>query len=89
MSSEVLWRPMTREEQSLAQALAKCSCSPGSFAKRFARSIGVVSEGPRPLISEGQATVLRKLVHTYRRQIPAESIPESERHLLVKRKEAV
>lgn len=67
----VEWRPMLPSERRMATALAKCSFLPGSFAKRFARTVGSQAEEPEPRITEGQAAVLRTLVHAYRRQIPA------------------
>lgn len=58
---------MTEHQHALAQALARCTFSPGTTAKRFVRW---VSEQPadRELTSKA-ATFLERLGHGYRRQL--------------------
>lgn len=79
------YRPMTPVEQMLAAALGACSFSVGSFDKRFARTLAGEASAPDARISEKQSALLRTMVTRYRRQIRSQDIPESERHLLIKR----
>lgn len=66
-------RAFSPEEAAAAEALAACSFTPGCAPKRFARGmLELVRLDPCPGITEAQAALLRRLVHTYRRQIPAD-----------------
>lgn len=81
------WRAMTGEEVCAALALSRCTFSIASFDKRFARSIGEQARTTAKLISPKQAVLLSKMVTRYRRQIRAEDLPASWRHLLTPPKE--
>lgn len=70
MSKPVPRRPMTPDEVLMASKLGGCSFSPGTSVKRFARELGAVAHGDEPTITLKQAAFLRKMVHSYRRQIP-------------------
>jgi hypothetical protein len=58
---------VTARQYELAQALARCTFSPGTTAKRFARW---VSEQPADReLSAKAAAFLERLGHSYRRQL--------------------
>ena len=62
---------MTFGEEQMAEALGRCKI-PSGFAKRFARDLEWQTRPASPRfrqITEKQAAWLRKLCHTYRRQI--------------------
>ena len=63
------WRPMTENEQALANALVCCTFLPGSAHKRFARALAAQAERDEPKITDPQRAQLHRLVHRYRRQI--------------------
>ena len=63
-------RPMTPDEVRMALALGACRFSPGTFAKRFAGQTAANAVHDQ-LITDKGAAFLRKLVWSYRRQIPA------------------
>lgn len=65
-------RPFAPEEMNAIEALAGCRFTPGSTPKRFVRDMfEVLRRTPCPGITEPQADLLRRLVHTFRRQLPA------------------
>lgn len=68
-------RPLTKQECRWLDALKRCSFLPGSFVKRFLYRNDFALDG----ITEKQAEILPKLVHTYRRQIKAEIVAEAEK----------
>lgn len=68
-------RPLTKQECRWLDALKRCSFGPGTFAKRFVNQGNIEING----ITEKQAEILPKLVHTYRRQIKAEIVAEAEK----------
>jgi hypothetical protein len=67
-------RPMTPDEVRMARALGRCSFTPATFDKRFARDIAARAEKPEPTITEAGAACLRAKVHRYRRQIAADVV---------------
>ncbi len=68
--SKVAYRPMTEIEIRGCYALSGCTFLPGTPHKRFARDMGhVAANNEAPVISEGQAAQLWRLVYRYRRQI--------------------
>jgi hypothetical protein len=69
---ETAWRHMTENERKLAVALGGCSFPPATAQKRFARHISEQANAPEPKITDKQRAYLHKMVHRYRRQIPAE-----------------
>lgn len=76
-------RPMTGEEICAALALGRCSFTPATFDKRFARDMHRRASDPtRATASEAQIETLKKKLHRYRRQVRAVDLPESWRHLL-------
>jgi hypothetical protein len=85
MGETPTYRLMTHAEQQLAKALARCTFIPASFDKRFAKDIRARAEMEPPTITEKQAALMREKVRRYRRQIPAEDVPEDERYLIEKR----
>jgi hypothetical protein len=68
--SKVAYRPMTVIEITGCKALSGCTFLPGTPHKRFAKDMSArVSRTDPPLISEGQAALLWRLVYRCRRQI--------------------
>jgi hypothetical protein len=63
-------RLMLPDEVTMARALAECSFSPGSWDKRFARTLSAQTHGLAPWITAAQARHLRRMVKRYRRQVP-------------------
>jgi hypothetical protein len=63
---------MTPNERRAAKALAGATILPGSFDKRFCRNIAAYPADHA--LSEKQAALLWKMVHRYRRQLPAEIV---------------
>lgn len=61
---------MTDEQRRLILRLSKCTFLPGSYEKRFVRSMAALanSKGETEL-SEKQAAFLAKVGHRYRRQL--------------------
>lgn len=70
MKEKPVWRKMTKDEQRMATALGRCRFSPGSWQKRFARHLYAQAIASEPIISAKQAELLRKVVVSWRRQIP-------------------
>jgi hypothetical protein len=66
-------RSMTPDEIRMGTALGFVRCVPATFDKRF---VGEMAARARdePTITEKQATLLRRMVHKYRRQIPADVV---------------
>jgi hypothetical protein len=83
------FRLMTDDERAMCLALSACRFSVASFAKRFARNMGLQASDPTPLITAKQAAVLRRQVFHYRKQIRAKGVaipwPEAELRAEVKR----
>lgn len=73
-------RPLTSRERLMLRALKACRFPPASFSKRFVRELG------DDLITDGQAAQVRRLIKTFRRQIPLGALHESDRHLLSKKR---
>jgi hypothetical protein len=71
-------RPPSGRELAMLRALRKCRFPPASFAKRFVRELSTTA------ITDGQAAQLRRLVQTFRRQIPSDTLHEDDHHLLAK-----
>lgn len=67
-------RPMTPEEVRMATCLGGCRFTPGSFDKRFARTMAEKARQAAPLVSAGQAALIRDKVRRYRRQLPREVV---------------
>lgn len=63
---------MTRDNYAIiAKALGACSFLPGSWDKRFARSMAFRAEHPEGgCFTERQRVHILRLAHKYRRQIP-------------------
>lgn len=80
-SKPVPRRDWTDDEARMARALASCTFAVGHPHKRFARQIsGDLTgwmEGNGVGITENQAAFLRKMVHRYRRQIPADIVAQA------------
>jgi hypothetical protein len=66
-------------EFALIKVLKDCRFPPASFAKRFAREL------PLTEVTDGQVAQVRRLIHTFRRQIPFDALLEADRHLLARR----
>lgn len=56
---------MTEQQRKMVSALAGCRFLPGSFEKRFVRSL-VDREGPLTSMQEKR---LRQVAHSYRKQV--------------------
>jgi hypothetical protein len=67
-------RPMSIDEQRMGEALGLCRVLPASFDKRFAAEMAACARDDAPAITEKQAECLCRLVHKYRRQIPADVV---------------
>lgn len=65
---------MTLDEVRMALALGECRFLPGSFDKRFAHGIASRAECDAPTISAGEASLVRKFVVRYRRQVSKEVV---------------
>lgn len=65
-------RPMTPDEIRMGEALGLCRFVPASFDKRFVGEMAACARDEAPAITEKQATLLRRMVHRYRRQLPRE-----------------
>ena len=59
-----IYREISEAERSLVARLRQCTMLPGSFDKRFVRSV----EGAE-MITTRQADYLASLLHKYRRQL--------------------
>ena len=57
----------------MAIALGNCRFAPATSAKRFARHVSAAARADG-VLTDPQAALLRKLVVSYRRQIPAEVV---------------
>jgi hypothetical protein len=66
-------RHADEDELTMARALAGCSFTPGTWDKRFARDLAAQLRATEQ-ITQAQAENLRRMVHRYRRQIPAEVV---------------
>lgn len=74
-----VWRPMTADEREMALCLGRCRFSPGSFQKRFAHQVSSQAMlGELAKITEKQASLLRKQVWHFRRQIPGRVVALAE-----------
>jgi hypothetical protein len=71
-------RPMTDDEVTMAEQLARCSFSPGTWDKRFARALGAQAAAMPPWITSKQTPLLRDLVRRYRRQLPERVVALAE-----------
>ena len=70
---------MTREQRITALMLGKCRFLPGSFDKRFARSMrDIALYKPAQELTEKQAECLVKMAGRYRRQMAGVPIPTVE-----------
>lgn len=65
MGKPALWREMSALELRAAIALSRCSIVPGTFPKRFSKTLKIDTKA----ITDGQALVLWDLCWTFRRQI--------------------
>lgn len=63
---------MTSDEIRMGEALGLCRFVPASFDKRFVGEMAACARDEAPSITEKQATLLRRMVHRYRRQLPRE-----------------
>lgn len=70
--TQAVYRRMTADEQRMIEALARATFLPASWAKRFARDLAAQATAHEPKITDRQAEALAHLVHTYRRQLPAD-----------------
>jgi hypothetical protein len=62
---------MTTDEISIIHALSNVTYLPGSFNKRFIRSLnGIADNKPEQEITEKQREWMYRLLYTYRRQVP-------------------
>ncbi len=62
---------MTEDQILIIESLNTCKLLPGSWNKRFIKSIvGIFKTEPNKVLSEQQNEWLYRLVYTYRRQIP-------------------
>jgi hypothetical protein len=60
---------MTPEQLRAITLLSRCTFLPGSYDKRFVRSMRQMSEAPEPIpLTEKQDALLWVMVHRYRRQ---------------------
>lgn len=71
-------RPADEDELAMAAALARCSFTPGSWDKRFARDVAAQLRATA-YITQRQAESLRQMVHRYRRQLPPEVVALGQR----------
>ncbi len=70
---------MTSDEERMSVQVGVCRFRPGGIDARLARALrdrvyGSLQAGPAAEISEGEARMLRVLVHRYRRQLDAATI---------------
>lgn len=72
-------RPMTDDEQRMAEALGECRFGTGTFDKRFARGMHGLARQVPPIISEKEAALLPTMVIRYRRQIPSHVVDLAHR----------
>lgn len=65
------WFPMTPAERGMALALqtGRVSYTPGSWDKKFARSLAEQATDPLPMITPKQREHLSRLIVKYRRQL--------------------
>lgn len=67
---------MTKIERAKAQALARCRLLPGSFDKRFIRTVNyLAANSPDHVLTEKQRWLLDVMVHRYRRQLGGVDLP--------------
>ncbi len=70
---------MTEAQIKLATALGRVTYLPGIPAKRFARNMAAIAEHRPDLdLSEKQNAYMQRLAWRYRRQIPADLVPETQ-----------
>jgi hypothetical protein len=74
MRTPVPRRAMTADEIRMGEALGYCRVLPASFDKRFVGEMAACARDDEPAITEKQAECLRRLVHKYRQQIPADVV---------------
>jgi hypothetical protein len=66
---------VTPPEIKIATALGNCSFAPGSWDKRFCRSMAAMAKNALDIpMTERQRVHLLRLVHKYRRQMPTKII---------------
>ena len=65
---------MSADEIRMGTALGLCRFVPATFDKRFAGEMALWARDDEPLITEKQSECLRRMVHKYRRQIPADVV---------------
>lgn len=75
MSTPAVFRVMSELEARGASALGAASFAPGSWDKRFARTLALQVADRR--ITDKQACVLWELAWTYRRSIPEDVVAEA------------
>ncbi len=80
MSAKKPRRIMTPKLIECALALRKASYPAASADKRFAREISVeaAARGSRAAITEAQLDYLKRMMHRYRRQLPAALVKAAE-----------
>jgi hypothetical protein len=74
--SKPIFRTATELEAKRALALARCTLPPASMTKRFARDLKYQIERDYH-IAEKQAAFLAVCCYRFRRQMPAELVPET------------
>jgi hypothetical protein len=65
---------MTADEIRMGEALGLVSRLPATFDNRFISEMAACARDDAPAITEKQAVCLRRMVHKYRRQIPADIV---------------
>lgn len=71
MGPEPIRSPLDETDRLLIKHLLACRFLPASSHKRFAKSVGRISDMTAGMLSSRQRSWLNALVYRYRRQIPA------------------
>lgn len=77
-----VWHPMCPADRAMVGALSNVRMPPASQAKRFRRHLLEQASRDLPVITYPQGVKLRELVHTFRRQIRPQLLPDYARFLL-------
>jgi len=77
MRAEPQRTPLDETDRLLIKHLRACRFLPASTHKRFAASVGRISDMEAGLLSARQRSWLSALVYRYRRQIPAEIVAKA------------
>lgn len=77
MRAEPQRSPLDETDRLLIKYLRSCSFLPASSHKRFATSVGRISDMAAGMLSVRQRSWLNALVYRYRRQIPADVVAKA------------